>query len=205
MSATSEPLSFGVTYDYRCPFARNAHEHVVEALGAGAGWDVEFVPFSLSQAHVEEGGIPVWDDPDKAGDLMAIEASIVVNERHPERFADMHLAMFAARLDEGRDLRERPVVADVLRGAGLEADAVFEEIDAGWPRQAFRKAHEQAVAEHRVFGVPTFVVGEAAVFVRIMTRPRGDGALARTTVDHVLSLITGHPDLNEFKHTSIAR
>ena len=28
-------LSFGVTFDYRCPFARNAHEHLVAGLQAG--------------------------------------------------------------------------------------------------------------------------------------------------------------------------
>lgn len=203
--SASSPSAFAVTYDYRCPFARNAHEHLIEALGAGAGWDVEFLPFSLSQVHVEEGGLPVWDDPDKARDLMAMESSIVVAERFPDRFAELHTAMFAARHDEGRDLREPDVVADVLKGAGVDAEAVFEQLAAGWPRQAFRKSHEQAVAQHHVFGVPTFVMGDAAVFIRIMTRPAGDGALARSTIDHVLELIAGHPELNEYKHTTIAR
>ena len=54
--------SFAVTWDYRCPFARNAHEHLAAALAGGADWDVTFLPFSLSQAHVPEGGAPVWDD-----------------------------------------------------------------------------------------------------------------------------------------------
>jgi hypothetical protein len=46
---------FAVTWDYRCPFARNAHEHVLTGLTAGADWQVTFVPFSLGQVHVEEG------------------------------------------------------------------------------------------------------------------------------------------------------
>ncbi len=196
---------FSATYDYRCPFARNAHEHLVEAMRSGADWDVEFVPFSLSQVHVEEGGTPVWDDPAKARDLLAMEAGIVVRDRFPDRFPDVHLALFAARHDEGRDLREQDVVGDILAGAGVDADAVLDAVGDGWPREAFRKAHEQAVDEHKVFGVPTFVLGEAAVFVRIMTRPAGDGALARSTIEHVVSLITSHPELNEFKHTSILR
>jgi hypothetical protein len=54
-----------------------------------------------------------------------------------------------------------------------------------------------------VFGVPTFIVGDDAVFVRLMARPEGDADLARTTVDRVLGLITHHPDLNEFKHTRL--
>ncbi len=43
------------------------------------------------------------------------------------------------------------------------------------------------------------------MFVRLMDRPEGDGELATTTVDRVLDLLTGWPELNEFKHTSIPR
>ena len=58
------PREIAVSFDYRCPFARNAHEHLVTALSGGADWEVDFVPFSLSQVHVEEGQPAVWDDPD---------------------------------------------------------------------------------------------------------------------------------------------
>ena len=196
---------FSVSYDYRCPFARNAHEHVVEALRGGADWDVTFVPFSLSQVHVEEGGQPVWENPDKARDLLAIEAGLVVRDLYPQRFLDAHLALFAARHDRGLDLREEEVVREVLESAGVDAPAVLQVLGEGWPREEFRKAHEEAVTEHHVFGVPTFVVGDSAVFVRIMTRPAGDAELARRTIDHVLDLVDDHPELNEFKHTTISR
>ncbi len=36
---------FSVTWDYRCPFARNANEHILTALQGGAEWDVTFIPF----------------------------------------------------------------------------------------------------------------------------------------------------------------
>ncbi len=194
---------FSVTYDYRCPFARNVHEHLVAALEAGAGWDVEFVPFSLSQVHVEEGGRPVWDDPDRASSLLATEAGIVVRDRFPDHFGAVHVALFAARHDEARDLRREDVVRDVLDSSGVDAQAVLDEVADGWPREAFRKAHEAAVADHHVFGVPTFVVGDRAVFVRIMTRPAGDTEGARAAMEHVVGLITGQPELNEFKHTTL--
>jgi predicted DsbA family dithiol-disulfide isomerase len=194
-----------VNYDYRCPFARNAHEHVVAGLRAGAPWEVEFVPFSLTQAHVEEGGTPVWEDPDKASHLVAIEAGLVVRDTDPEHFLDLHLGLFAARHDLGRDLRDEAVVREVLERAGVDADDVLDTVGGGEPRQAFRKAHEAAVADHHVFGVPTFVVGDRAVFVRIMTRPDGDGARSQATVEGVLSLLVDRPELNEFKHTTIPR
>ena len=53
-----DDFSFAVTWDYRCPFARNACEHLAVALEAGAAWDVTFVPFSLNQAHAELGAPP---------------------------------------------------------------------------------------------------------------------------------------------------
>jgi hypothetical protein len=196
---------FAVTYDYRCPFARNVHEHLIEAVRGGAEWDLEFRPFSLTQSHIEDGETPVWEAPDKASDLMAIEAGLVVRDRFPEQFLNVHLALFTARHDEARDLRDEAVVRAILSAEGVDANEVFSAIAEGWPRQAFRKAHEEAVAEHQVFGVPTFISGDASAFVRIMTRPGGDSGLARSTIEHVLELLTTHPELNEFKHTSISR
>jgi hypothetical protein len=196
---------FGVTYDYRCPFARNAHEHVVEGLRAGAAWDVDFLPFSLTQVHLEEGATPVWDDPGRIPDLLAIEAGMVVRDTVPEHFFDVHVGLFAARHDEGHDLRDEGVIRAVLEAAGVDADEVMRTVADGEVRQAFRKAHESAVANHHIFGVPTFVTGDRAVFVRLMTRPEGNGDLARATVESVLALVGEHPELNEFKHTTISR
>ncbi|HLY81984.1 MAG TPA: DsbA family protein [Acidimicrobiales bacterium] len=197
--------TFGITWDYRCPYARNAHEHVVEALRAGAPWEVQFVPFSLDQAHVEDGATPVWDAPDRYPGLLANAVGIVLRDRYPEQFLDAHLALFAARHDHSLDTRNREVLTEVLAGQGIEAGAVFDAVDDGWPLEAFRKEHQAAVDEHRVFGVPTFVVGDRATFVRLLTRPRGDAGLARTTIDRVVDLMAGSPDLNEFKDTSIPR
>ena len=197
--------TFSVTWDYRCPFARNAHEHIVEALDAGADWDVTFVPFSLNQMHLEEGDPEVWDDAQHEGALRAPQVAIVVRDRFPEQFRKLHIALFAARHDEGRDIREPDVLRDILTENGLDAVAVFQEIEDGWPREAYRKEHHAAVDHHKVFGVPTFIAGDQAVFVRIMSRPKGDAELARTTIERTLDLLTGWTDLNEFKHTSIAR
>lgn len=196
---------FSVTWDYLCPFARNAHEHLVTALEAGAPWDVTFSPFSLMQSHVSEGEPPVWDEPEKAVGVLALQAGIAVRDRFPERFLTAHRALFAARHDQGRDLANVDVVQDVLEAAGVPAAEVFEQIAEGWPLKELQAAHEASVADHQVFGVPTFVVGDQAVFVRLMTRPGGDGALARSTIDAVLGLIVDRPEINEFKHTSVSR
>jgi hypothetical protein len=197
--------SFTVTWDYRCPFARIGHEHVLTALEAGADWDVEYRAFSLDQAHVHEGQPPVWENPDKYPGLLANLAGIVVRDHHPEKFPATHLALFSARHDQSLDLRDRGIVAKVLEDAGLDSSAVLDEVDAGWPLTVLREEHTALVERHQVFGVPTFIAGDQAVFVRLMRRPGGDPELARTTVQRVLDLLTGWPELNEFKHTSIPK
>jgi hypothetical protein len=197
--------SFSVTWDYRCPFARNAHEHVVEGLQSGADWDVRFVPFSLSQVHVKEGEPDVWDDASKAPALLAMQAGLVVRDRFPDKFLGAHRALFQARFDKGGDIRERDVVQGALDDAGVDGSAVLTEVDDGWPLEVFRKEHEIAAGDHSVWGVPTFINRDQAVFVRLMTRPKGDGDLAIKTIERVVDLVGGWPDLNEFKHTAIPR
>jgi 2-hydroxychromene-2-carboxylate isomerase len=196
-------LSFAITWDYRCPYARNANEHVIAALADGADWDVQFVPFSLDQTHVAEGQPPVWEHPDRYPGLLANEAGIVVRDRQPDLFLAVHQALFSARHDQSQDLRQRSVLGDVLAGAGADPAAVFAAIDDGWPLETFRKEHEAAADDLQVFGVPTFIVGRGAVFVRLLNRPEGDAALARHTIERVVALIGDFPELNEFKYSSI--
>jgi predicted DsbA family dithiol-disulfide isomerase len=166
---------------------------------------VTWVPFSLNQAHVEEGEPDVWDDPSKASGLLAMQAGVAVRDRWPEVFPAVQRAMFAARHDEGRDIRDEDVVRDVLQANGADADAVFKELAAGQTLKLFRTEHERAVADNHVFGVPTFINDGQAVFVRVMDRPKGDADRARTTIERVLDLLATWPELNEFKHTSISR
>ncbi len=196
---------FAVTWDYRCPFARNFCEHVVVGLAAGAPWDVAFVPFSLNQVAVAEGEPDVWYAPEKAPSLLAMEAGIAVRDRFPEAFGATHAALFAARHDEGLDLRQPDVVRAAVEKGGADAEAVMAEVATGAPLETFRKEHERAVADCAVFGVPTVIVADRATFVRVMHRPRGDGDVAVATVERVLDLVTGWPELNELKHTTIPR
>jgi len=198
-------IEFAITWDYRCPFARNAHEHVTAALRAGADLRARFVPFSLGQVHVAEGEPDVWDEPDKDSGLLALQAGVVVRDRFPERFLDAHDALFAVRHDKGEKLRDQAKLTEALESVGVDADAVWKEVATGEPLQTVRREHTEAAQEHGVWGVPTFVGYGQSVFVRLMDRPKGDGELATRTIQRVFDLVTGWPELNEFKHTSIPR
>jgi hypothetical protein len=209
MSTTTSPdaslPAFEVTWDYRCPFARNAHEHLVAALEGGAPFSVSFLGYSLSQGHLEEGEASVWEEPGKDSGILAMQAGIVVRDKIPEKFLAVHRSLFSLRHDDGGDLREGASIRRVLADNGVDDDFVFAEIESGWPLKTFQQEHERGVSDHEVWGVPTFIVGDQAVFVRVMTRPEGDSEAARSTIERIVHLVSDMPELNEFKHTSIPR
>jgi len=198
--------TFAVTWDYRCPFARNAHEHILTALAGGADWNVRFLAFSLGQVHVAEGEPSVWEKPEQDTGILTLQAGVVVRDEFPDRFPAVHRALFAARHDDGLHIEDRGVVARVLTEHGVPEQAVFARIDSGAALATVRSEHEQFAASHTVWGVPTFLVGDQAVFIRLMHRaPLGaDSAASTHTIERILDLI-GWVDLNEFKHTSIPR
>ncbi len=191
---------FAVTFDYRCPFARNVHEAVVRGVREGRPWDVRYVPFSLDQVHVADGEPPVWERPpaERGSGVLALEWGVAVRDRFPDRFADFHLAAFAARHDHGRRLDDDTVLRDVATGVGLDAAEVAAVVASGEPLATLAAEHTEAVKRWAVFGVPTFVVGDRAAFVRLMERDRPDD------VARVLELV-GFDRLNELKHTRIPR
>jgi len=158
---------FTVTYDYLCPFARNANEAIVEALQDGADWAVTFRPFSLSQNH------NVWDallDTDLDSGVLALVWSLAVRDSFPEDFLTFHVAMFGARHDHALDIGEEAVIRGVVESVGLDAGVVARVVASGVPQEELKMEHLGLVDQHAVFGVPTFIAGDEAVFVRFMDR-----------------------------------
>ncbi|MFO7548976.1 MAG: DsbA family protein [Acidimicrobiia bacterium] len=191
-------MQFQITFDYLCPFARNAAEAVVRGLEAGRDWEVTHRAFSLAQVHLPDGEPDVWEAPDGRSGLLALQWGIAVRDHLPERFPAAHLALFAARHDHGRDLRDESVVREAVASAGVDSETVARIVAGGTPLEALATEHLEGLADHQVFGVPTVIAGDQAVFVRLMERGRPED------LDRVLDLIawTG---LNEFKRTTIPR
>lgn len=190
-----------VTFDYRCPFARNAHEALITATREGTlDIDVRFLAFSLDQAHVAEGEPAIWDRPvgERGTGVLALEWGLAVRDRFPDAFLDFHWAMFAARHDDGRQIKEEGVVRDVAATAGLDVDAVAEEVASGRPLKMLAAEHIEAVDRWNVFGVPTFIEGDDAVFIRFMDRNNVED------LERALGLLDW-TTFNEFKRTTIPR
>jgi hypothetical protein len=191
---------FALTYDYLCPFACIANEVVVDALHDGADWLVEFVPFSLAQTKVEEGELPVWERPGGAEGtrgVLAHEWSLAVRDIEPDLWSSFHLALYQARFNDALDLEDTTVLSNVARSVGVDPDRISEAVTGGAPMAALAEMHTELVKRWSVFGVPTFIRGDEAVFVRFMERNRED-------VEKVVSMLDW-VNVNEFKRTTIAR
>lgn len=197
-------IEFGITWDYRCPFARIVHAHVIAGLLDGADWNVRFVPFSLGQVHVEEGEAPIWERPQDDTGLLALQAAVVVRDSLPTDFPLVHRALFEARHADGAQLRDESVLRAILEGQGVDPDPIFAQIATGIPLATIRDEHTAAARDLDVWGVPTFMTDRHAAFVRLMELPV-DAADARRSVERIVEMLAEWPSLNEFKHTSLDR
>lgn len=195
---------FTVNFDYLCPFARIANEVVIHALEGGAGHDVTFRGFSLSQAHTDDGEPEVWRTEPRPSGVTALEWGLAIRDEFSDAFPAAHLALFSARHDQGRDINDLDVIREAVASAGLAPDEVAKVVAGGQPAKTLAADHTWSVDEHHAFGVPTFFVDDRAVFIRLMQR-KTDPAEARATLDRLLDTLTGWPELNELKATRIPR
>ena len=194
--------SFAITWDYRCPFARLAHDHVVTGLRAGADWNVTFLPFCLGQAHVEEGDVDIWDRPDDDSGLFALQLGVSLRDNQPTAFLGFHHDTFEHRFNGGGSLRDETVLARIITNNGGVAEAAFADVRSGRTLQVVKDEHTRYVKPHHVWGTPVFIMGDKAVFVRLLDHSHGNPDVAQETIERIIKDIEW-PILNEFKHTSI--
>ncbi|MDE2281732.1 MAG: DsbA family protein [Actinomycetales bacterium] len=194
--------AFELSFDYRCPFAKNIHLHVITALRAGADFDVTFVPWTLSQGHRPDGAPDVWDDPTREPDLVALAAGVSVRDQQPEHFLAAHEALFRARHERHVRLATFDEVASVLQPIGVDVANVRADLESRRPYREIQASYER-FATVEAFGVPTFVVGSDATFVRYMDPPTADADASIRLIGSLLELMAHQPQLNEFKHTRL--
>jgi DSBA-like thioredoxin domain len=190
------PRRIAVTFDYRCPFARNAHEAIVSSIRAGSPIEWSFQAFSLDQSSSDPDRPPVWERPpaERGSGVLPLEWGIAVRDTFAEHFLAVHLALFAIRFDAGRQ-QDEPNVRAAIAACGLDPDAVAAEVATGRPLATLAAEHTAALPLD-VFGVPTFVEDGVATFVRFMERNRVDD------LDRVVDLLDC-TRINEFKRTQV--
>jgi hypothetical protein len=194
--------AFQLSYDYRCPFAKNIHLHVVTALRAGADFAVTFVPWTMSQGYRADGAPDVWDDPSRDNEHLALAVSTSVRDEQPASFLDVHEALFRARHERGLRLVTREEIAQALAATSVDLSQVFADVESRRPHKVIGESFRE-FERYEAFGVPTFVLDGDATFVRYMNGPEGDPATSIAVIESLLTLMSQQGALNEFKHTRV--
>ncbi|CAB4868679.1 unannotated protein [freshwater metagenome] len=195
--------AFTLSYDYRCPFAKNMHLHVIRALRAGAEFDVTFAPWTMSQGHRATGSPDVWDDPSKDSELLSLAYSTSIRDQQADHFLDAHEALFRGRHERGIRLISHEEIADVLSGTGVDIEHTRADVESRHPHEVIGETFRQ-FERLQAFGVPTFIVNGDATFVRYMKPPTEDATNSIEIISSLVTLMADSPDLNEFKHTQVS-
>lgn len=172
------PTTLDYWFDYTCPYAYLGSVGV-EALAARTGLPLRWRPMLLGgvfKAHDTPQRLFETLSPAKARhnaeDLQRQAArygvTLVMPPSHPMRSVEALRATLATGCDarvihgfyraywvEGRPISERAVIADVVRAAGHDVDAVLAAIETPAVKEALRAATDEAIALG-VFGAPTY-------------------------------------------------
>ncbi len=194
--------SFDLSFDYRCPFAKNMHLHVITALRAGADFDVTFMPWSLSQGSRAEGAPDVWNDPAYDADLLSLAAGVSIRDQQPDVFLAAHEALFRARHGGRKRLVTLEESGAVVAPLGVDMGVVASDVTSSRPHEVIAASHKE-FDRYEAFGVPTFVVNEQATFVRYMDEPTDDAQASIDLITNLVSMMALQPAINEFKHTQL--
>ena len=171
-------------FDYACPWAYLGSSRV-EAYFRDLGCEIDFRPVHLGTLKEPSSGkrpepgprkktdyrndlrhwaemIGVEISPDSRSLLrsdtrLALRAALVAKQEG--RFREYHHPAYRARWAEARDLSKPETVAELLAGAGLDADAALARADSE-EMMARLESDTRAAIERGVFGVPTVFVGD---------------------------------------------
>ncbi len=173
---------FASTYSYLAAMR-------IEALAEAAGVEVRWRPFLLGPIFSAQGlpsspfnlypvkGRYMWRDMEREG------ARLGLTVRRPDPFPQNGLAaarvallgadhpwgptftraVYARQFGEGRSIAEPAAVAGVLKGLGLDGEAILKTASAE-PNKTRLKAVTEEARSRGIFGAPTFFTDDGELF-----------------------------------------
>jgi predicted DsbA family dithiol-disulfide isomerase len=189
---------FDVFYDYLCPFVYRASALIQNVKDSGARpLDVRWRYFSLTQVNSKVEGFRVWDAGDaEARGRLAFKAAEAA--RRQDAFDEFHMALLRARHEQRADIDDIAVVERIAEDSGLDLDRFRKDVADPQIALALARDHRAAVADHGVFGTPTFVfeAGQSA-YVRLSEVPEPSDSVA--IFDRLVSIAADEPRILEIK------
>jgi predicted DsbA family dithiol-disulfide isomerase len=195
----AEPIKFDVFFDYMCPFVYRV-AGMLDVVGSSGARpiDVRWRFFSLTQVNSKDDGWTVWDAPTSETVRGRLAFAAAEAARRQGRFEDLHMSLLDARHHDRLDLDDEAVVERVAVDSGLDLERFRADLRDPSILDSLSRDHRQAVAEHGVFGTPTFVFanGESA-YVRLSEPLQGDAAVE--VFDRLMSVAAAEPRILEIK------
>jgi predicted DsbA family dithiol-disulfide isomerase len=192
-------MQFDVYYDYLCPFVFRTSVLLQNVLDSGErSIDVRWRYFSLSQINSKDEGWTIWDAPDSEPSRGRLAFKAAEAARRQEAFDRFHMPLLRARHVDRADIGDVAVLERVAEDSGLDLDLFRRDLADRTILTALERDHREAVAEHGVFGTPTFVfAGGAAAYVRLSEAP--DPADSLEIFDRLVSIGAAEPRILEIK------
>ena len=194
-----EVMEFEVFFDFHCPFVYRASVLLQNVRDSGQRkLNVSWRYFSLTQVNSKLDGWTVWNAP--ASELVRGRLPFQAAEaaRRQGRFDDLHMPLLQARHRDRFDIDQLEVVERVAVESGLDLERFRSDLADPDILQGLARDHRAAVAEHGVFGTPTFVFHDgAAAYVRLSEA--SESANAVSIFDDLVAVAAGEPRILEIK------
>ena len=195
----AEPIKFEVFFDYTCPFVYRVAGmlDVVQSSGARP-IDVRWRYFSLTQVNSKDDGWTVWNASALENVRGRLAFAAAEAARRQGKFDNLHMPLLDARHRDRLDLDDERVVERVAVDSGLDLERFRADLRDRTILDSLARDHRHAVAEHGVFGTPTFVFeGGESAYVRLGEPVQGDAAVE--VFDRLMSVAAAEPRILEIK------
>ena len=190
---------FDVFFDYFCPFVYRASVLLGNVRDSGERtMEVRWRYFSLAQVNSKDDGWTIWGASvaEQPRGRLAFKAAQAA--RRQDGFEEFHNRLLRARHVDRLDIDDKGVVERVADEAGLDLDRFRSDVVDPEILAALERDHRSAVAEHGIFGTPTFLFpGGQAAYVRLSEAPEAADAIS--LFDRLVSIAAEEPRILEIK------
>jgi predicted DsbA family dithiol-disulfide isomerase len=190
---------FDVYYDYLCPFVYRASVLLENVRDSGErSLEIRWRYFSLTQVNSKDEGWTIWDAPPSQLVRGRLAFSAAEAARRQDGFDRFHMPLLRARHVDRLDIDDLAVVERVAEESGLDLERFRGDIADPTILATLERDHGEAVAEHGIFGTPTFLFsGGEAAYVRLSEAPAAPHSLG--VFDRLISIAAEEPGILEIK------
>ncbi len=192
-------MRIDIFYDYLCPFVYRSSVLLRNVRDSGERQvEVRWRYFSLTQVNSKDEGWTVWDAPESEHVRGRLAFKAAEAARRQDAFEDFHSRLLGARHVDRIDIDDAAAVERVADESGLNLDRLRKDMADPGILSALAQDHRGGVAEHGVFGTPTFVFPDgAAAYIRLSEPPEAADSVG--IFDRLVAVVAGEPRILEIK------